>query len=1017
MAENTPDPTDVATQPDQSEAASSGDIRADVRFTAHEGFAGWLEAKSTGNLLYGSGAVRLYGDRFNASGWTRTWLGVSQPTHLEFALSDIASSFVDGQSICLSVHISGRRRTLSLQVNDATLVSKLAAHLAKRNGGDQDWEELQSFNRAMVATTPHTYVTSALVVTNLLVFFVLFGLSASPLSVYAARLQSGGVNVATLTLNGEWWRLATAIFLHANLPHLAFNLWALWNIGRLCERLFGHATFIVLYLLCGLVASMSTVVWDAAHFSIGASGAIFGLFGAFFAVLALGQMNVPQSYVRAHRWSIATFIVVNLVAGAFTYVVDNAAHVGGLVAGLLLGGLLAANAHVADVGRARPGRLSAAVAAALAMLVAGIWFARGGSTELPASYRWLQSHQWYFAEEPANLKSWLDLDHDLNSGTVSRQIAAQRFSRDVLPFWVAASRRLSQEVHIKDPDPLSQALAAFVVARLDLADAWLRELRGDAGRKSDELSNLMRAMMLAQARFGYQSTRRTLADRPFSMTELPWVARMRAATDFKTTNCITDRNALYQSNTPGSSPSDGPSQRRAIGCKAQAYFKSGSFEALDSQLRRHAGALADLEDGSSSFSGDITGIDDYFEFSGIDANRLLIALSNWRRTVPTSPYPDVLEAMLYHTMAWKTRGSGYADSVSNDQWQAFAMQNEMAAAAIEDAELKGRLTPMWYPLAIDIGLDRKADAEYLRATFDAGVERFPGFERQYRSMMRTLMPRWGGSFESLEEFIRTVSERERLWTPDARYAFLHAQLAELEGDETDLFADVGGDWPRMKRGFEDLSQMYPRSDVILNRYLAFTCRAHDLAQYQAVRPRVTKRRAPSAWTRAITLESCDKDMEAIARLASTPTKSVDSDASASSRSSRTLWKVRLGMTRVEVERARGLPVKVDNYVAYYNAGGPDDDALVQIIYGRASRGSVQPVRAILYAGDREHAPPELPFIGGATRAQLQAHFGEPVWQSERRDGMQYLEFIGGVAVNLWEDQVTDYGISESHATQ
>jgi len=1022
MAEITPDPTALPTEaPCSFDSAPAGDICADVRFTKRDGFFGWIEAKSIGNFLFGSGVVRRYGDRLAISGWTRTWLGVSDSTTCDLALTDIENIFVDGQHFCLSVQYAGRRRTLSLQVGDVALASALAAWLAENRSGtrEQEWTDLQRFNRAVLAVTPHTYVTTALVITNLLVFFGLLGLSLSPVGDYAARLQDGAINAATLTLNGEWWRLVTSLFLHANLPHLAFNLWALWNIGRQCERLIGNLTFGILYLLCGLAASMSSIVWDAAHYSIGASGAVFGIFGAFFAVLALNHPNVPRSYVRAHRWSTAAFIVVNLVAGAFTYYVDNAAHVGGLAAGLLLGGILAAGAGAEDIGRARSGRLSVAIVATVSILLVGVWFSRGGSTDPSASYRWLQSHQWYISEERANLNLWSALDRDINSGAVSRQVAARRFALDVLPFWVSADHRLALELQDGHPDPLSQALADFVSARLHLATVWLSELKGDTARNGVELSDLLRTTMLAQARFSYRSMSRALADRPYSLTEIPWIARLRAAMYFKTASCVADRNALSRENDTGGSLSDGPARRRQIGCSAQAYFKSGSFYALDSQLQRHAGQLADLEDGSSSFSGDVAGLDDYFEFSGIDVARLLGSLSNWRRAIPASPYPNVLEAMLYRTKAWTTRGTGYADSVSNDQWQAFAMQMEMASAALDDSEPNGKTTPLWYALAIEIGLDRDVDAERLRETFDAGVLRFPGFERQYRSMLRTFMPRWGGTYEALEEFIRNVADRETLWTPDARYAMMHAQLADLEGDKTDVFADVGADWPRMKRGFEDLSRMYPRSDFILNSYLAFTCRAHDLSQFNMLRPQVADRRAPTAWTRSISVEACDKEMHDLAGSTSAPRKGIGSAAAlaTSPRPSNTLWSIHLGMTRIDVERARGLPVKVVDYVAFYNAGGPRDDALVQIIYGGASRGSAQPVRAVVYAGDREHAPPELPFMGGASRAQLEAQFGKPVWQSERQDDMQYLEFANGVAVRVWEDRVTDYGIGVSHVAQ
>jgi len=981
-------------------------FRVEVRFTPHDGIRGWLQARSSKSPLFGAGAMTLHADTVVLSGWSRTWLGVRQPTELAFDLSNITNVVTDGNLVCFTALHRGRRYALSLRAADATQASALAVQLPQQRdpGFREKWAELKSFNHAMLAATPHTYFTTALVAANLLIYLGLLALNLSPLRIYAAQIQGWGVNVGTLTLNGEWWRLVTALFLHANIPHVAFNLWALWNVGRLCERLYGRATFLVLYLLCGVSASMSSIVWDANRFTVGASGAIFGLLGALLAFLTLSRPPVPTQIVRAHRWSTVIFISVNLVAGAFNYTVDNAAHIGGLASGLLLGGLLASGAGKAIIGRLSPARVGAAVAVTLTILVVGHWIARGGSTGTPESYRWRQSHRWYLDHEPANLNAWAELDQAISGGKVSRQSAAKRFASDVLPFWVTANQRLMKEGRVRAPDPLSVALADFVSARLEWARAWLAELKGEGDREGRALEDLMRATLLAQARFSYQSTRQGLADRPYSWSDAPIVARLRAGVAFKAPDCVRDRNALAKPSGAEDSPTDGPARRYAAGCNAQAAFRSAAYATLDSQLTQHAAHLADLEDGSSSFSGDVTGLDDYFEYSGVDATQLLVNLSNWRRAVPGSVYPDLLEAMLYQSIAWQIRGRGYADSVSNEQWQAFSIQLEMAAAAIDNAAPRGKQTPLWYALALWNGLDRDVSPKRLRATFNAGAKQFPGYEGIYRAMLRPLMPRWGGSFEAVEAFIREVADQERLWTPDARYASLYLQYADLEGNETDVFSDVGADWPRLIRGFEALVKRYPRSDVVLNAYLNFACRAHDLERYRSLRPQIDGRRADSVWTTALSVDSCDKELGAGFVPTATAELRPKTDV---------LWGIRLGVTRIEVERAKGLPVKVDGQVAYYNAAGPGDEALVEIVYGPASEASTQPVRAILYFGDRENAPPELPFIGGMTREQLNARFGPPVWGSSRTGGEDYWQLTGGITVNLRKGKVEEYGIRDA----
>lgn len=134
---------------------------------------------------------------------------------------------------------------------------------------------------------------------------------------------------------GEWWRLLTAMFLHASLIHILLNGWALYLFGQFVEAHFGRVMFLVIYFLSGFLASVTSYWFGAPiQVGVGASGAIIGLLGAFIAYnfrrreLALAQANL--------RWAV-TIIAINVVFGLAIANVDNWAHGGGLVAGLLIG--------------------------------------------------------------------------------------------------------------------------------------------------------------------------------------------------------------------------------------------------------------------------------------------------------------------------------------------------------------------------------------------------------------------------------------------------------------------------------------------------------------------------------------------------------------------------------------------------------------------------------------------------------------------------------------------------------
>jgi rhomboid protease GluP len=172
--------------------------------------------------------------------------------------------------------------------------------------------------------------------------FLGMALSSSTIMDFPAQvLVQWGANVGAFTLRGEWWRLLTCVFVHGGLIHIAFNMWCLWDLGALSESLYGRWTFAAVYLISGLGASLASVTWNPYVMSVGASGAIFGLAGALIAAFKLGEFSVPRSSLSGPLRSLMVFVVFNLAFGAASGVTDNAAHVGGLVTGLILGALIA----------------------------------------------------------------------------------------------------------------------------------------------------------------------------------------------------------------------------------------------------------------------------------------------------------------------------------------------------------------------------------------------------------------------------------------------------------------------------------------------------------------------------------------------------------------------------------------------------------------------------------------------------------------------------------------------------
>jgi rhomboid protease GluP len=177
-----------------------------------------------------------------------------------------------------------------------------------------------------------------------------------------------GSNFGPYTSSGQWWRLASAAFLHGGLVHLAVNMLALYDVGRLCERLFGTRRYLVLYALSGLLGSAASLWWNPMVNSVGASGALFGVLGATFVFMLDKKNGVPVSIMSAHAASMGVFILYGLYNGFSKAGIDNAAHLGGLTAGLVLGIALAAPFGAGT--RPPAARAGAGVAACAAAIVA-----------------------------------------------------------------------------------------------------------------------------------------------------------------------------------------------------------------------------------------------------------------------------------------------------------------------------------------------------------------------------------------------------------------------------------------------------------------------------------------------------------------------------------------------------------------------------------------------------------------------------------------------------------------------
>ncbi len=186
-------------------------------------------------------------------------------------------------------------------------------------------------------------LTYAFIIVNVLVYFLSSSLSQDFVDMKIVVLVDMGALFGPLVLQeGEWWRLFTSMFLHGGMTHILMNMFSLYIIGRSAEMYFEKKAYISIYLFSGLIGGFSSLYMHPESVGVGASGAIFGIFGAlagFF--LAHREQIVKES--KSFMKDFAIILGINLLIGLSIPSVDVSAHIGGLAVGVVGGFILSKN--------------------------------------------------------------------------------------------------------------------------------------------------------------------------------------------------------------------------------------------------------------------------------------------------------------------------------------------------------------------------------------------------------------------------------------------------------------------------------------------------------------------------------------------------------------------------------------------------------------------------------------------------------------------------------------------------
>lgn len=175
---------------------------------------------------------------------------------------------------------------------------------------------------------------------NVAVFVLMVIAGVSPKEPTNEQLLLWGADYGPYTTHGQGWRLITSCFVHAGIIHIAMNMYCLYQVGPFTERLYGRARYFLIYAVAGLGGALVSTLIHSDSVSVGASGAIFGVYGGLLAFLRLHRNALHRPAAQAITRSAMIFLGINLIYGFTDRQIDISAHVGGLVTGFVAGWFL-----------------------------------------------------------------------------------------------------------------------------------------------------------------------------------------------------------------------------------------------------------------------------------------------------------------------------------------------------------------------------------------------------------------------------------------------------------------------------------------------------------------------------------------------------------------------------------------------------------------------------------------------------------------------------------------------------
>lgn len=197
-------------------------------------------------------------------------------------------------------------------------------------------EDINNSNERKNKTMEKIFSSKKPIITYVLIAICLVMFVLSDFGINTIRLIECGANVGSLVKSGEVYRLISYMFLHAGIIHIFFNMYSLYIVGPQVENFFGKWKFLLIYIISGITGGLLSIALNGEIISVGASGAIFGLFGALL-YFGYNYRGYIGSIIKSQ---ILPIVIYNLLLGFFISGIDMWGHVGGLIGGIITANML-----------------------------------------------------------------------------------------------------------------------------------------------------------------------------------------------------------------------------------------------------------------------------------------------------------------------------------------------------------------------------------------------------------------------------------------------------------------------------------------------------------------------------------------------------------------------------------------------------------------------------------------------------------------------------------------------------